>query len=645
MLQFFRSFMKSKFGIGFTLVFLVVIALAFGIGDVAGNQTFGGIAGGDRAAVVGSQRISTSELSTSVTNAFEQARQSNPTLTMQAFLAEGGLDSTLNQVISRTALAEFGRKYGLRAGKRLVDSELAQIPAFQGPDGKFDKNAFLQVLAQRQLTEAAVREDFAANLFARQILSPVAISPIVPQSFALRYASLLREHRQGSIGVLPSALFAPTGDPTDAQLQAFYQQHRNAFMRPERRVIRYAAFGEEALGALPPPTDAQIAQRYQRDQAKYAAVENRTFTQLVLPTEAAANAVLAEVKGGKSLSAAAQEKGLRAATVGPVNRQAYTATSSAAVAAAGFGAAQGALLGPTRGGLGWYLVHVDKIDKQPARSLDQVRGEISAALAQEQRTAALADLSARIEEAFDKGTNLGDVAKQYKIDLLQTAPVTADGHVYGKPAETIPPVLTPVLKTAFEMEEAQPQIAPVEQGKRFVMFDVPQITASAVAPLAEIRADVVTLWRRDEGDKAASAAADAVLARVAKGATLADALRAVKPNAPPAKQLNVGREDLAKQGRVPPELALFFTMGSGSAKKLQAAGEAGWFVLKLDHVEAGKVDPNDPAIAQVAQQIAKVNSDEQVAEFAKATEKEVGVTRNPAAIRGLVNQLTGHTAS
>src|SRR4051794_36145087 len=122
MLQFFRNFMRSKFGVIVTLAFLAMIAFAFASADVAGNGAFGGVAGGDRAAVVGERRISTSELSQATTNALEQARQRNPTLTMQAFIAQGGLTQTLDQVISRTVLAEFGRENGLRAGKRLVDS-------------------------------------------------------------------------------------------------------------------------------------------------------------------------------------------------------------------------------------------------------------------------------------------------------------------------------------------------------------------------------------------------------------------------------------------------------------------------------------------------------------------------------------------
>src|SRR5690606_39044157 len=190
-------------------------------------------------------------------NALDNARQSNPTLTMQAFVEQGGLDQTLDQLLQRTALAESARQHGMRAGKRLVDSEIAQIPAFRGIDGNFDRNAFLSLLSQRGLSEAAVRQDLSIGLLARQLLTPISFSPVMPESLGRRYASLLKERRQGSIGMLSADAYAPKGDPTDAQLQAFYREASSRFIRPERRVIRYATFGPEALGNLAAPTEAQ----------------------------------------------------------------------------------------------------------------------------------------------------------------------------------------------------------------------------------------------------------------------------------------------------------------------------------------------------------------------------------------------------
>jgi len=123
MLQLFRSFMNSKSGVFITLLVLAVIAVAFAIGDIANNGTFGGVTGGDRVAIVGKRKISTSELEQAARGEFENQRRSNPTLTMEAFIAQGGLERVLDRLIDRTVLSEFAKKHGLRAGERLVGSD------------------------------------------------------------------------------------------------------------------------------------------------------------------------------------------------------------------------------------------------------------------------------------------------------------------------------------------------------------------------------------------------------------------------------------------------------------------------------------------------------------------------------------------
>ena len=114
MISFFRNFFQSKIGIGVTLGFLALIALAFASSDVANTGMFGGVAGGDRVAVVGERTISTGDLSQNVTNAFEQARAQNPTLSLEAFIEQGGFDDVLEQVLSRNALANPPRVRSLR---------------------------------------------------------------------------------------------------------------------------------------------------------------------------------------------------------------------------------------------------------------------------------------------------------------------------------------------------------------------------------------------------------------------------------------------------------------------------------------------------------------------------------------------------
>jgi peptidyl-prolyl cis-trans isomerase D len=464
----------------------------------------------------------------------------------------------------------------------------------------------------------------------------------MPGKLASRYTQLLRESRHGAIATLPSDAYAPANDPTQAQLQAYHTANRTGYLRPERRVIRYATFDENALESLPAPTAAQVEARYNRDRAQYAASELRRLAQVVVPTQDAANALIAEVNGGKSLAAAASEKGLAASPMGPISQADFAGQSSAAVAAAAFAAGSGEIARPARGGLGWYVVRVEEIDRKPGRTLDQVRGEISETLANEQRREALLDLGARIEEELDAGGNLEEVATELGLELQTTRPVTADGRVYETQGETAPAILATSLSTAFAMDEEEPQLAEIETGRTFLIFDVVQITESAAAPLAEITERVTADWRKAQGAAAAKGAADRVMQRIRSGQTLAAALAAEEATLPAPERIEMGRQQLAQMGgQVPPVLALFFSMAEKTAKRLEAPGDNGWFVVQLEEIEAGSIEGQEQLVLATRRELSQLAGDEYIQQFVTAIEDEIGVERNQAAIDAVRRQLSG----
>lgn len=642
MIQLIRKFLDSKIGVIAALAFLGLIAIAFAGVDVTHSGMFGGVAGGDRVATVGKDKISTSELNRSANRAVEQLRQQQPTMTMQVFLQQNGLNEVLDDLIDRYSISNFAGLLGLRAGDRLVDSEITKVPVFRGPDGKFDQQLYLQVLRQQGLNDQLVREDIGQGLLAQQVMAPVAYGAAMPGDLVLRYAALLKETRKGTIAVIPSAAYAPTADPTDAQLKTYYEAHKGDYIRPERRVVRYAMFGAEALGAQRAPTEAEIAARFKRDAAKYAASEKRRLTQLIVPTEAAAKAIAAETAKGTSLATAATAKGLATTTLGPIDKSALSAQSSKEVADAAFAASKGTTTAPVRSSLGWHLIRVDAVEGTPAKTLDQVRGEIAGALAAEQHRTAVMDLASRLQDEFEGGSSLADAAKTVNTQVQETRPLTADGRVYGTAGEQAPAVLAKALATAFSMEEGEPQLAEIEPGKTFLIFDVKDITPSAAAPMNEIKPELVAAWKRSQGLALAKAAADRVLAAVRKGTPVATAMAAEKKSFPPPDTIAMNRQQLAQMGgRVPGPLVLLFSMAERTTKRLEAPNQMGWFIVKLDTIEPGKVAKDDPILAGASRELGNLSGREYEAQFRRAVRAEVGVKRNEAAIKAVHAQLSG----
>jgi peptidyl-prolyl cis-trans isomerase D len=641
MLTFFRRFFQSKIGLPIFLGFLVLMALAFAAADITGS-TFGGVSGGDRVAVVGGEPIASTELVAAANAALEQVREQQPTLTMPEFIATGALEEVMRQLIDRHALGVYARKYGLRAGENLVNSEILQIEAFKSLSGQFDKQTYLAALRGRGLTDAVFRRDLANGLLDDQLLRPAVSAPQMPEKIARRYAALVLERRKGAIALIPSNAFAPAGEPSQAQLAEWYGKNRAQFMRPERRTLRFAVFGEDTLKVDATATEAEIAARYKRDAAQYQARERRAVTAFVVPTEEAARALAARVRGGASLEAVARDAGFTAAPAELRTREEMASATSYAFAENAFKAAQGSVIEPAKGTLGWYVARLDKIERIPQRSLAEVREDIAKTLAEEKRRAAIADLVAEIEREIDSGTALAEVARSFGLTVETTPALLADGKAFGRPEVQIVPQLRPVLATAFQMEESEPQLAEVIPGEQFVVFEVARIEEASAPPLAEVREQAVAGWKRAQGAILARAAADRIAAKVRGGTALTAALAAEgKPYE--LEPIDLERRALLARngGRIPPPLVLLFSMAEGSVKLLEAPRNLGWYVVRLDQITTAPPDAEPGLLEQTRRQLAAVLSGEYRRQAGAAMRRELGTTRDEAAIAAVRKRLAG----
>ncbi len=640
MLGFFRSFFQSRLGVGITLGFVGLIALAFASADITGNRFGGGGGDGDRVAKIGHGSIGAALLTQTLTQTLEAQRQKSPGLTMKDFIGQGAFDEVLNDLIERSAMLEWGRKYGFGVGNRLIGSELAQIPAFAGPDGKFNETVYRSVIAQKGFTDAALREDITKGLMSRQLLVPASFGATAPTEAALRYLSLLKEHRQGTIVLLPSLAFAATAAADDKTLQGFYGTHSASYMQPERRTLRYFVIDDASLKNVALPSEAEITKRYTDNKAVYAPSETRSVTQLILPSEAAAKPFVGKAA---DLEAAAKAGGLSAAKLDKVTRNALTGQATPAIADAVFSAQSGATIGPVKGPLGWYVIHLDAVQKNPGKTLDQARGEITAALSADRRQLALTAQANAVADRLEKGTGLADVAKSLGATVTTTEPLLASGAPFGKTGAKPDPAVTPLLQTAFGMErEGQPQLVELQKGKSVAVFDVVQITKAAPAPFTSVREAVLRDYRTEQGWAAARAAADKLMAAAAKGTPAADAARTLGVTLPAPQQIDISREQLIQMGqKVPAPLALLFGMAQGSTKRLEGPAKGGWYVVVLKAIVTGPAAPNDPLIGGLKTELGNAMGREYAQQLRVAMRNEIGVSKNASALDAARTRLVG----
>ncbi|MFS0771361.1 peptidyl-prolyl cis-trans isomerase [Sphingomonas sp. 1P08PE] len=645
MLSFFRRVINSRVGIVVTFIVLGVIALAFAAGDVSNLAGSAGGLGGNDVAKVGSEEITVGELRQRATDEVAAARRTQPTADMAAYLQAGALEQALDRMIAATSLAVFGRDQGMVVSKRLVDGQIASIPALQGPTGKFDENLYRRILAERRLTDAGIRKDIALELLAQQLTAPTVGASLIGEQVARPYAALLLERRQGQAGFIPTAALPAGPAPMAAELQTFYARNLSRYRLPERRSLRYALVTPEQVRASVTPTEAEIAQAYQQNRATYQASEKRTVSQVIVADKAGADALAARVRGGASLQDAARAAGLEAATLTSLDKAALAAQSSPAVADAAFAAQRGAVIGPIRSPLGFAVARVDAVEQVAARTLDQVRPALVAEIAQRKGTDALATLYDKIDDGLGGGATFDEAVKDAKLQPRSTPALTAEGIDPTAPGQP-DPALRPLLAAAFSAAEGDaPQLVQTGADGGFAIIAVGQVTPAAPRPLADIRDRVTADLIADRKRQAARRIAAQVLAAVNKGTPLSQAMAIAGNGSGQVRTLAGTRADLSRQQSPDPAMATLFSITPRSTRVLEAPDGSGWLVVRLDATQ--QVDPasNPAAIAGVRRDLGRLTGNEFVQQFARAARMQVGVKTDAGAMAKLKAELAGQGGS
>ena len=638
MISLFRRALSSWFALG--LLGLVLVAfIVTGIHDPFGGS--GNSAGGP-VAQVAKHKITSNDLLDQFERTMRRLRQDQPKLTNEQAVRDGALEQMLDQLVMQSALEEFSKNIGLSISPRLVDKEIAAIPAFQGPSGQFDQTIYRQTLAAQRMTDRQLRDSFSGDLLRRQLLDPMLIGADTPTAMVMPFVQLLLEERRASIGLVPADAY-PAPQPNEAALAAYYKTNIARYTIPERRSFTYAFLDKAEIARNLKISDADIAKYYQDNAADYAGKEKRILSQAVVPDEKTARALVARVRGGEAFVKAANALGGFSAedlAIGTQTREEFASATNVAVATAAFAAQKGAVTDPVKSEFGWHVVHIDDIQNLPGKSLAAVRSEIVATLTRTQADDQYADLTSKIEDAIDGGESLSDVAKSYKLALVSVPAITRDGQVAGNtPPFKADARLGGILGKIFSLDAADGAVVEPMSDSLAAVIAIGDIVPPTPVALAEIKARVTADWQRNAQNQRAKQEAEKILAELKKGSSLSQAL--ASRNLPPLRPIAGRRIDVMRQPNVPAPVMAVFALPRGGARLIDVPGQGGYFIVKLDNVIAAQGAPDPQIIAAVRAQMGQGAADELGAAFARAVERDVGTKRNMAALKAIKQRYIG----
>jgi peptidyl-prolyl cis-trans isomerase D len=484
------------------LMAMLLVGLAgFGIGNFGGATRNIG--------TVGTVEITVDDYA----EAFDRARRrvteaTGEPLSVAEALAQEIDALALADVVSAAALDNEAARIGLSVGDGALQAELRAVPAFAGPDGTFDRDAYRLWLDNRGMTAAALEAGLRADIARALLVGAVAGKEPRPA-----YVALLREvigERRDFIWapVTVEQLAEPVPEPTEAQIAAYYDAHPEDFTAPERRQITFAALTPAMMVDSLTPDEAALRTAYDARAEIYNIPERRLVERLVFDSMDAALAARAALDAGETdLAALAAERDLTLADVdlGDVRRSDLSSAAAAAV----FAIAEPGIVGPVDSALGPALFRVNAILAPQVTPFEAVREDL---LAEVMADDALREIAMRREAIADiiaGGATLEDLATETAM-ALGTAELPGD------------PLVAPLNDPAFQEAVANsapgdfPVLAELDDGGLFALR-VDAVVPPALMPLDTVRAAATAGWRAEETRQRLAALGAQLLARLEAG--------------------------------------------------------------------------------------------------------------------------------
>lgn len=573
--------LRSAAGTWVAKALLSLLVLSFLAWGVTTRMTGGFLAGHHAVITAGSTTVSITEYRLAYDRQIAMLQQQiGQRISRDQAKAYGIDNQVLAQLVSGAVLDEQARKLGLGFSKDRLAELTRQEPAFQGPNGQFDRRLF-----ESRLRELGMRpEDYLKNraqvAVRQQIVEAVSDGLKAPDTFFKAVALYRGEDRTIDFLILPKALVEPIEAPSDSVLQAYFEANKKTYAAPEYRKFSYVRLEPEDIMDVSAVTDQQVSDDYNKNKGRYTTPEMRTIEQLVFPSADAAKAASDSLKTGATFDkiVTAQGKTPADTLLGTLSKDKIT---DKAVADAAFALAVNEVSPVVQGAFGPVLLRVTEIKPETVKPLAEVSDQIRKDLALGEASRILLDVHDNYEDTRAAGSTLAEAAAKLKLKDVTVEAIVRTGL---KPDGTIIkdlPASPDLIKAVFEAEPNTENQALTTPNNGFVFYELTSITPARDRTLDEVRQRVVADWTTEETTKRLTAKADELDKRLKAGTTLdviAGELKLEKQTKRGVKR-EADDVDFGKEGA-----AVMFGVGEGGTGLIPSPTGDGQILFKVAEV-------------------------------------------------------------
>ncbi|HSH48191.1 MAG TPA: SurA N-terminal domain-containing protein [Halomonas sp.] len=501
----------------------------------------------------------------------------------------------LESMINDRLLSQYIEEGGLYLSDDQLDQVIVNLPEFQDAQGRFSRDQFRNRLSSAGFTPLAFRQQLRADLARRQLEEGLVISGFSLDGEQQRLLELQRQVRRFRYHSLTVEDLEEPVEVTDADLEAYYQAHREDYQRPEQVKLDYVIIDRQQMADDVEVDEAQLREAWQAE----ASNADRRVSHIMLDfgdersrEEAVAqlNAVKERLTAGESFADLAAEVSEDSSSrdqggdIGIISRGFFGKNFEQAAFALGEGQVSDIVEADGR----LHLIQVTEIEREP---FEQARERLARRLALAQVED---EFNARVQQLIDESfaaDDLDSVAESLSLEQQTTGWLGRNQQegIFAEPGVRQQAFSPDVLDEGFNSE-----VIELDKDRRMVLR-VREHREATTLPLDEVRDEVMAAVTAHKTLEALSARGDQMLAQ----------LRENDAQASDWPEVSVTRQQSVRlPGAVVDKVFRLPHPQEGQPVYGQAAAEGEVVLIALDSVGVGEPNPETEAfIARLSEQV------------------------------------------
>ncbi len=330
-----------------------------------------------------------------------------------------GLDQlALSRLIALAAIDNEVGQLGISIGDENLQDEIVQIPAFQGVNGTFDREAYRFQLEQVGMTDSEFESDLRKES-SRTIVQGAVMSGVeMPRTLTEALSNYVLARRSFTVATLSADLLeTPVAQPTDAQIQTYYDENTDQFTLPRTKQLTYAILSPDMLLDTIEVDEDSLRRLYDQRADEFFQPERRLVERLPYPSEESATEALAQLEvGGADFEQLVRERQLELSDVdlGDVTREDLGDAADAV-----FAAEIDDVVGPLPTVFGPALFRINGSLAENNVSFEDAEPELRAELAADRARRQIEAQAEDINDLLAGGATLEELAGETEMELGQ----------------------------------------------------------------------------------------------------------------------------------------------------------------------------------------------------------------------------------